>query len=39
MTREERIVELVSEFINEHAVMTLEDWDNILLQVEEEENR
>lgn len=38
MNRAERIVELVSELINEHQVMSLEDWDNILLQVEEEEN-
>lgn len=34
MPNYERIVELVSEFINKHQVMSLEDWDNILLEAE-----
>lgn len=39
-TRSDKIVEAVSQWFNEISkVMTLEDWDNILLEIEEKEER
>jgi len=35
MNKDERIVLLVSEFFNNNSVMSLEDFDNILLEVED----
>ncbi len=36
-TKEERILTLVEEFINDHQAMTLEDWDNILIEAGKEQ--
>jgi len=35
MANNDRIVELVSDFFITHAVMSAEDWDNILLEASE----
>ena len=35
-TKNDKIVELVSDFFNNNAVMSAEDWDNILLEVDKD---
>lgn len=36
LEKTERVLELVEEFINDHIVMNLEDWDDILIEAGKE---
>jgi len=36
VNRSERLLELIDEFLEEYRVMTIADWDNIILEVEKE---
>ena len=36
MDRERKILELTETFLEEYRVMTIADWDNIILEVEKE---